>query len=191
MSRLLNVEVIDSAKLLVTSPGEVDETADRVADILRARHRLAEDEPDDFAIYTPVYVREAVREANRVLTVYLPATAGIALLVAAIVIANIMLIGVRERIAEIGLRKAVGATDRQISGQFLLESVAVTAISGLIGVGLGVGVLQVIARTFYPEAAITPDSIVLGLTAALVVGVLAGSLPARQAARLQPVDALR
>ena len=67
----------------------------------------------------------------------------------------------------------------------------VTAISGLIGVGLGVGVLQVIARTFYPEAVITPDSIVLGLTAALVVGVLAGSLPARQAARLQPVDALR
>ena len=71
------------------------------------------------------------------LTVYLPATAGIALLVAAIVIANIMLIGVRERIAEIGLRKAVGATDRQISGQFLLESLAVTVISGALGVGLG------------------------------------------------------
>ncbi len=191
MRRLLNVEFIGAAKLLVSSPAEVDEVADQVADLLHARHGLADDQPDDFSIFTPMQVQEAVREANRVLTVYLPATAGIALLVAAIVIANIMLIGIRERVAEIGLRKAVGATDRQISGQFLLESLAVTAISGVIGVGIGAGVLSVLARTISAEARISVDSIVLGLTAALVVGVLAGFLPARLAARLQPVDALR
>ncbi|MGB6992507.1 MAG: FtsX-like permease family protein, partial [Thermoanaerobaculia bacterium] len=160
-------------------------------DILRARHRLADNELDDFSIYTPTQVQALVREANRVLTVYLPATAGIALLVAAIVIANIMLISVRERIGEIGLRKAVGATDRQIGGQFLLESLAITMVSGGLGVALGAGILLAIARTVSPELQIATDSVLLGLLAALVVGVLAGYLPARQAALQEPVDALR
>jgi putative ABC transport system permease protein len=191
MRRLLNIEIIGSAKLIISNANAVDSTVDQVADILRARHRLADDELDDFAIYTPTQVQALVREANRVLTVYLPATAGIALLVAAIVIANIMLISVRERIGEIGLRKAVGATDRQIGGQFLLESLAVTTVSGGLGVALGAGILLAIARTVSPELQIATDSVVLGLLAALVVGVLAGYLPARQAALQEPVDALR
>ena len=191
MRRLLNVDIIGSAKVIVSSAAEVDETADRIAEILQVRHGLAVDEPDDFSIYTPTQVQKSVKEANRVLTVYLPATAGIALFAAAIVIANIMLIGVRERIAEIGLRKAVGATNRQIGWQFLLESLAVSVISGAIGVGMGAGILMAIARTMNPETRITPDSIILGLVAALVVGILAGFLPARQAALQEPVDALR
>jgi putative ABC transport system permease protein len=191
MRRVVNVDTIGAAKLLIERPDQVDETADEIADILYARHGLADGEPEDFSIYTPAQVQQAVKEANRVLTVYLPATAGIALLVAAIVIANIMLIGVRERIGEIGLRKAVGATDRQIGGQFLLESVAVTLLSGGLGVAAGAGILIAAARTISPETRVAPDSIALGLVAALVVGVLAGFLPARQAARQQPVDALR
>ena len=191
MRRLLNIEIIGSAKLIISNANAVDSTVDQVADILRARHRLADDELDDFSIYTPTQVQGLVREANRVLTVYLPATAGIALLVAAIVIANIMLISVRERIGEIGLRKAVGATDRQIGGQFLLESLAITTVSGGLGVALGAGILLAIARTVSPELQIATDSVVLGLLAALVVGVLAGYLPARQAALQEPVDALR
>jgi putative ABC transport system permease protein len=191
MRRMLDLDTIAMAKLIVSRPEDVEETAEQVAEILRLRHRLADDEPDDFSIYTPTEVQQRVREANRVLTVYLPATAGIALLVATIVIANIMLIGVRERIGEIGLRKAVGATSRQISGQFLLESLVVTVISGALGVGLGAGILVVIARTMSPETRITPDSIILGLVAALVVGMLAGYLPARQAAQQEPVEALR
>ena len=106
-------------------------------------------------------------------------------------IANIMLIGVRERIAEIGLRKAVGATNRQIGGQFLLESLALTAISGALGAGLGAGLLTAFGRTGHAQIAIAPDSIVLGLVAALVIGMLAGFLPARRAALQEPVDALR
>ena len=191
MRRMLDLETIGMAKLIVARPEEVEDTAEQVAEILRMRHRLADDEPDDFSIFTPTEVQQRVREANRVLTVYLPATAGIALLVAAIVIANIMLIGVRERIGEIGLRKAVGATNRQISGQFLLESLVVTVISGALGVGLGAGILVIIARIMSPETRITPDSILLGLVAALVVGMLAGYLPARQAELQEPVDALR
>ena len=191
MRRMLDLDTIAMAKLIVSRPEDVEETAEQVAEILRLRHRLADDEPDDFSIYTPTEVQQRVREANRVLTVYLPATAGIALLVATIVIANIMLIGVRERIGEIGLRKAVGATSRQISGQFLLESLVVTVISGALGVSLGAGILVVIARTMSPETRITPDSIILGLVAALVVGMLAGYLPSRQAAQQEPVEALR
>jgi len=191
MRRLLSIEIISSAKLLISSADAVDGMVDQVADILRARHRLAADEPDDFSIYTPTQVQGLVRKANRVLTIYLPATAGIALLVAAIVIANIMLISVRERIGEIGLRKAVGATNRQIGGQFLLESLVVTMVSGGLGVALGAGVLLIIARTVSPGSQLATDSVLLGLLAALVVGVLAGYLPARQAAIQEPVDALR
>jgi putative ABC transport system permease protein len=190
MRRMLDLERIGSAKLIVSSPEEVDDTVEEVADILFERHALAPDEPEDFSIYTPTQAQRMVEKANRVFTVYLPATAGIALLVAAIVIANIMLMSVRERIAEIGLRKAVGATSRQIGGQFLLESLAVAAVSGALGVGLGVASLGLIG-VHGVEARLAPDSVVLGLAAALVVGVLAGWLPARQAARQEPVDALR
>jgi putative ABC transport system permease protein len=191
MRRVLNVDTIGGAKLQVSSIEQLDPTVDRIYEILQERHSLAVDEPDDFAVYTPVQVQGMIQEANRVLTIYLPATAGIALLVAAIVIANIMLIGVRERISEIGLRKALGATDRQVSGQFLLESLAVTAISGLLGVGAGVAVLRLFFSAGDAPTSLAPDSIVLGLIAALVIGVLAGVLPARRASRMEPVDALR
>jgi putative ABC transport system permease protein len=191
MRRLMNLDTIGTAKLIVSSVEEVDETVDQIADIVHARHGLADDEADDFSIYTSTQVQRLVKEASRVLTVYLPATAGIALLVAGIVIANIMLISVRERVAEIGLRKAVGATNRQISGQFLLESLAVTVISGVLGAGMGAGIIVAVAKTMSPEARVTPDSIVLGLVAALVIGMLAGFLPARRAALQEPVDALR
>jgi len=190
MRRVLNRDTIGTVKLLVSSVEEVDDTVDAVAGILQERHGLALDEPDDFSLFTPTQVQKVVREANRVLAVYLPATAGIALLVAGIVIANLMLMGVRERIAEIGLRKAVGATDRQICGQFLLESLAITAIAGALGVGLGVVVLGALSHAMGPTR-IAPDAVVLGLAAAVVVGVLAGFLPARRAARQEPVDALR
>jgi putative ABC transport system permease protein len=191
MRRLLNVDTIGAAKLMISSTDVLEDTADRIAEILQERHALAIDEVDDFAIYTPVQVQGLIKDANRVMTVYLPAASGIALLVAGIVIANIMLIGVRERIAEIGLRKAVGATNRQISGQFLLESVAVTVVSGALGVGIGAGLLAAFGRTGHTAIPLAPDSVALGLTAALVIGILAGFLPARRAALQEPVDALR
>ncbi len=191
MRRVVNREIIGSAKLIVSDPERIEDTADQIAEILQVRHGLGVDEPDDFTLFTPVQVQQAVEEASRVLTVYLPATAGIGLLVAAIVIANIMLMSVRERIAEIGLRKAVGATSGQIGGQFLLESLAVTVVSGVLGACLGTAILLAASGHGMPEARVTPDSIALGLAAALVVGVLAGFLPARQAARQEPVDALR
>jgi len=191
MRRLVNVERVGSAKVIVTGPDRVAETVEQIAGILRERHGLSDDEEDDFSIFTPTQVQRSVRKASRVLTVYLPATAGIALLVAAVVIANIMLIGVRERVAEIGLRKAVGATSRQVGAQFLLESLAVTATSGALGAVLGAAVLDTAAGLLGQPADLSPGAILMGFGAALVVGVLAGWLPARRAALLEPVDALR
>ena len=191
MRRIVNMDAISRAKVLVSSTAAVEPTVDRIAEVLRARHNLSDDTPDDFAMYTPTQVQERVKEANRVVTVYLPATAGVALLVAAIVIANITLISIRERIPEIGLRKALGATDRQISRQFLLEGLTVTLISAVLGIGLGGGVLGALGHLSGGGARMTLDSAILGFFAALVVGVSATFFPARQAARQEPVDALR
>ncbi len=191
MRRLIDRDTIGTAKLIVADADATDEAVDRVADLLRRRHGLADDQPDDFTIFTPTQIQERVREASQVLTLYLPATAAIALLVAAIVIANILLLAVSERVPEIGLRKAVGATDRQISFQFFLESLVVTVVSGLAGVALGAAALLTLGHATGTPASPTPDSILLGLAAALIVGLAAGLLPARRAARLEPVDALR
>ncbi|MEM7352282.1 MAG: ABC transporter permease, partial [Acidobacteriota bacterium] len=149
------------------------------------------DEPDDFSVFTPALVQRLVGQANRVLKVFLPAAAGLALLVAAIVIANILLMSVQERIPEIGLRKAMGATDRQISRQFLLEALLVTLGSGLLGVLLGVGAVAFVATHLRSLPILSVDAILLGLLAALAVGLTAGVLPARRAARLDPIEALR
>ena len=191
MRRIVNMDSISRVKILVSSTEVVEPTVDRITDVLRARHGLSDDAPDDFAMYTPTQVQERVKEANRVVAVYLPATAGVALLVAALVIANIMLLSIRERIPEIGLRKALGATDRQIGGQFLLEGLAVTLISAVLGVGLGAAALETLGHMSSTGARMTPDSAILGFVAALVVGVSAAFFPARQAARQEPVDALR
>ncbi len=191
MRRLSNVDYIQAATLLVDPPDRVEPAAEEVAAILRRRHVLAESEADDFSLFTPALVRKMVDRANRVLDVFLPAAAGLALSVAAIVIANLMLINVRRRLPEIGLRKAMGATDRQIWLQFLIEAVAVTFLSGLFGIVLGVAAVAFATSHIRVPALLTVDAVVLALLAATAVGVVAGFVPARRAARLDPVDALK
>lgn len=191
LRRMRNIDHLMAAKLLVDDPARVEDTARQVSAILRQRHALARDEPDDFSVFTPALVQRLVGQANRVLKVFLPAAAGLALLVAAIVIANTLLMSVQERIPEIGLRKAMGATDRQISRQFLLEALLVTLGSGLLGVLLGVGAVAFVATHLRSLPILSVDAILLGLLAALAVGLTAGVLPARRAARLDPIEALR
>lgn len=191
MRRLLNVDYITSAKVLVSDPAIVEETAERIASILRQRHGILEGEPDDFMMFTPKFIRQRVAEASRALKVYLPAAAVVVLLVAAIVIASIMLVAVRERFAEVGLRKALGATDGAIGLQFLAEALAVSLASGLVGVLLGFVAAKIIAAKMGLPTVIDMPTIALALAAAVVVGLLSGLLPARRAARLDPVEALR
>ena len=128
---------------------------------------------------------------KRMLGVYVMIAAVVVLLVAAVVISSIMLVVVRERIAEIGLRKALGATQRSIAAQFLCESTVVSLLSGGIGIALGLGVASFVAQRFDIPMNLTPLAVSLAVLASVAVGILSGIIPARRAASLDPVEALR
>jgi putative ABC transport system permease protein len=128
---------------------------------------------------------------TQTLTIFLGAIAGISLLVGGIGIMNIMLVSVTERTREIGLRKAVGATRNQILVQFLIETVALSLLGGLIGILLGVTVATLFKTTGLIASVITLNSILLAFSFALVIGVFFGLYPAFRAANLHPMDALR
>lgn len=189
--RLMNVDHVFAGRVILDDSGNVEVAAAQIKAVLRERHSLAANEPDDFLVLTPELVQDIVANANRVLLQYLPAAAGVALLVAAIVIANIMLIAVRERVPEIGVRKAVGAEDGQINFQFLIETVVVALTSGLFGAGIGILASVVYGSMSGVPMVITLGSMALGLGAAVVVGIVAGFMPARQASHMDPISALR
>lgn len=191
MRRLYNIEYVGIAKLIVSDLDTMEDDAEQIAEILREEHNIALGEDEDFAIYTSKFAGQMMQKANKVLTVYMAAAAAVVLLVAAIVIASIMLVVVRERVAEIGLRKALGATEQNISFQFLAEVVAVSVISGALGIGLGLGAASLVSMHIEMPVIVTAQSVLLGLGAALLVGVASGIMPARKAARLDPVEALR
>ncbi len=136
MRRLMNVDHVFAGRVIIDDPDNVENVGEEIKLLMRERHSLNEGEPDDVVVITPNLVQDIVSNANRVLGRYLPAAAGVALLVAAIVIANIMLIAVKERVPEIGIRKAVGAESGQINFQFLTETVVIALTSGLFGIGI-------------------------------------------------------
>jgi len=191
MRRLNNTEYIGIAKLLVSDLEQMDDDVEQISEILREQHNIAAGEDEDFAIYSSKFVGRMVTKTNRVLNVYMVVAAGVVLLVAAIVIASIMLVVVHERVAEIGLRKALGATEQNIGFQFLTEVVSVTLVSGFLGVGLGLGAANLVSMFIGLPVVVTSNSVLLGLVAAVVVGIASGIAPARRAARLDPVEALR
>jgi putative ABC transport system permease protein len=191
MRRLNNTEYIGVAKLVVSNHELIDEDADQISAIMRDQHNIAEGEQEDFAIYTSKFAGRMILKANRILNVYMSVAAAVVLLVAAIVIATIMLVVVRERIAEIGLRKALGATEKNISFQFLTEAVVITLISGVLGIGLGLGAASLVSTHIDMPVIVTMKAVILCLAAAVTVGIASGIVPARRAARLDPVEALR
>lgn len=137
MRRLTNVDTISAAKLLVTDPDRSEEMTKEITRILRERHALAAGQPDDFSILTATQVRQMVAAVQRIMFLYLPLVAAVALVVGGIVSASLMLASVNERVAEIGLRRAVGARDEDIRLQFLLETAATTLAGGIGGIVLG------------------------------------------------------
>ncbi len=191
MRRLMNVDHVFAGRVIIDNPDSVESAAEHIKALMRERHSLSDGEPDDVVVITPELVQDIVSNANRVLGLYLPAAAGVALLVAAVVIANIMLIAVKQRVPEIGIRKAVGAESGQINFQFLMETVVVALTAGAFGVGLGIIAAVVYGRISEVPMVVTSGSMALGLGASLLVGILAGAMPARQASAMDPVDALR
>jgi putative ABC transport system permease protein len=164
---------------------------EHVRALLRQRHRIQAGGDDDFSLRNLQEVMAAQEASSRVLALLLAAVASVSLLVGGIGIMNIMLVSVTERTREIGLRMAVGARTRDILGQFLVEAVTLSLIGGLIGVALGMGTSLAIAELAGWRIVISPQAVGLAVAFAFVIGVFFGFYPARKAARLNPVEALR
>jgi putative ABC transport system permease protein len=169
----------------------VDRAVDDIRELMRRRHGLGFDESDDFGINTQDTLRDIYQNVTRVAVIVMVAVAGISLLVGGIGIMNIMLVAVAERTREIGLRKALGATNRDILWQFLLEAVFLSVIGGAIGVGLGLGIAKIAEAAANIKAAAPFWTVMLGFGFSAGVGVFFGIFPASRAAKLNPIEALR
>jgi putative ABC transport system permease protein len=191
MRRIMNIDYIQSAKILVAGEADLDGAVAGIEALLRDRHALGEGELDDFSMMTPVQVREMVGSMNRIFTLFLPLLAAVSLLIGGIVVANLMLMGVNERRSEIGLRKAVGARERDIWLQFLLESSLVTAAGGILALLIGAVALSIIGGSMEGVSVMPWEAATLGMGASILVGLVAGVFPARAAAGLDPVTTLR
>jgi putative ABC transport system permease protein len=164
---------------------------DKIKELLRTRHRLSERQDDDFTIRDLTAIAQSAEESSRAMSILLGSIAAISLLVGGIGIMNIMLVSVTERTREIGVRKAIGARERDILMQFLIESVILSLGGGLIGVIVGAGGAALAGSILQQPTEVSLFSVTLAFAVAAAIGVFFGYYPARQAARLQPIEALR
>jgi putative ABC transport system permease protein len=169
----------------------IEKAIDEVRELMRRRHKLGYDKPDDFGISTQDTIRDIYRNITRVAYIVMIAVAAISLLVGGIGIMNIMLVAVAERTREIGLRKALGATNQDVLWQFLLEAVMLSLVGGAIGVALGLGIAKVVELAAHLKAAAPLWTILVGVGFSAGVGIFFGIYPASRAARLNPIQALR
>ncbi len=169
----------------------MDLAMDEVTRVLRGRRGVAGDEPNDFAILTSDALVRAWKALSSGALIALVGVGAISLGVAGIGIMNIMLVSVRERTREIGLRKALGATRRDILRQFLVESALLCLIGGAVGVGAGVGLARLITWRFHFPSAVSVGAVIVGLLVALGVGLFFGIFPAGRAAKMDPIECLR
>ncbi len=173
------------------SPEQLDQAYAEIDRILRREHRIGAGEDADFSISNAADLLETFNETRQTFTLLLAGIAGISLLVGGIGIMNIMLVSVTERTREIGIRKALGASRRAIMTQFLVEALFLCVIGGMLGVGAGYGAAEVITRMAEWETAVSPQAVVTALAFSAGVGLFFGMWPARRAAILDPIDALR
>jgi putative ABC transport system permease protein len=171
---------------------QVDAAVEQISDVLRERHNLAPDDADDFQVTSQQAVLDIASQITGILTVFLGAIAGISLLVGGIGIMNIMLVSVTERTREVGIRKAVGATKRDILLQFLLEAIVLSFLGGLLGIALGMAGANLVSN-LTPDLVtkVTVGTVSLAAGVASTVGLVFGVYPAMRAANLRPIDALR
>jgi putative ABC transport system permease protein len=174
-----------------TGPDTMKLAEEQITQLLRQRHRLRANQDNDFTIRNLTEAFSAAEESARVMSILLGAIASISLLVGGIGIMNIMLVSVTERTREIGIRMAVGARGSDILWQFLVEALVLSMIGGIIGIILGVGASQLISQFFKWPTLISPQALILSFSFAGGVGIFFGFYPARKAAQLDPIEALR
>jgi putative ABC transport system permease protein len=191
MDRVNNVDYIMMAKFEFENEEAVGKSVEPIRQILRERHSLSKGESDDFAMITPALVKQVVDGMTKVFKVLLPAIAIISLLAGAIVIVVLMSTSVNQRIKEIGLRKALGATDFDIRLQFMAESVFIVLIGGIIGLILGLVLSKIMSNKLDAIFYIPWQTLVAGILLPIATGLFAGVLPANKAAKCQPVETLK
>src|SRR5262245_23995085 len=165
MRRVKNTDEIGGAKLIVKNAGREEDAAEQVRRVLRARHGLTGDQPDDFHMMTSTEIHRMESKIERVLLLYVPLVGAVALVVGGIVAAVIMLASVSERVAEIGLRSAVGASPDDIRRQFILETATTIVLGGVAGIALGVVAVKLATRRMPIPAPFSWTAVLIGLTA--------------------------
>ena len=182
---------INNVTVSAVSSDAINDTAEAIRGTLRIRHKIANGDSDDFMVRTLEEMATVQTETTKTMTTLLASIAGVSLLVGGIGIMNIMLVSVTERTREIGLRMAIGARGKDVLLQFLVEAIVLSLIGGMIGIGLGFGLSAAVQKFMEWPAAISPDAIALAFGFAALTGVFFGFYPARKAASLDPIEALR
>ncbi|HSM85957.1 MAG TPA: ABC transporter permease [Candidatus Limnocylindrales bacterium] len=186
-----NADAVNAINIQARGPGQIQAAIDEAKALLRQRHHLQEAEADDFSVRSMEEVFAAQEASSRVMSLMLAAVASVSLMVGGIGIMNIMLVSVRERTREIGLRQAVGAKTRDILTQFLVEATTLSIVGGVAGIVLGVVASVVISRLANWNTVIGPGAVLLAVLFSALVGIGFGFYPARKAAYLDPIEALR
>ena len=190
-TRVFGSEDLEDISVRVVPDVSLETAMVDVERVLRAEHRILPGMPNDFAIYDRKQFLETREEAQQTFTMLLASIAGVSLLVGGIGIMNIMLVSVTERTREIGIRMALGATRFNILSQFMIEAIALCLLGGALGVAAGAGMAVLMSRTAGWAVHVSPESILLAVAFSLGVGLFFGILPARRAAALDPIEALR
>jgi putative ABC transport system permease protein len=189
--KLAGIDWLQYIMASANSAEEMNLAQEQIGVLLRQRHHLRSDEDDDFIIRSPVDLAEAQVQTSRILTLLLASIASVSLIVGGIGIMNIMLVSVTERTREIGLRMAVGATKKAVELQFLSEALVLSLLGGMIGILAGMSGSLLISKMFRWTTLLSPLSVGVAVFFSACVGIFFGYYPARKAARLHPVEALR
>jgi len=191
MYRVLGKEYIDSLYVEAKGPDLIDAAQEAVSKVIIKQHHLNKEEEDSFQIRNMADIKNALETTTKTMSLLLGSIAAISLLVGGIGIMNIMLVSVTERTREIGLRKAIGATNKDIMIQFLIEAILMSFIGGIVGILLGGGISVLITLFAGWAVKVSWFSIILATTFSLIVGVAFGLWPAQKASKLDPIEALR
>ena len=189
--RLLGITYIRNINIQVSDANKMDEVQSQVETLLRQRHQIIGNKDDDFTVRNLTSLMQTMTNTTTMLTIFLGSIAAISLVVGGIGIMNIMMVSVTERTREIGIRKALGATFKDIMLQFLIESVVIGVIGGLLGVAFGCGAAMAIAKFGNFQTLITLEPILISFGFSVGIGLFFGIYPARKAAKLDPIEALR
>lgn len=189
--RLMGITYLRSINIQVSSPDKIDEVQSQVETLLRQRHHITGTKEDDFTVRNLTSLMETMTSTTAMLTLFLGSIAAISLIVGGIGIMNIMMVSVTERTREIGIRKALGATYRTIMIQFLIEAIIIGVIGGLLGILIGIAIVELVKQTGSFTPVITASPIIVSFSFSVSIGLFFGIYPARKAARLDPIEALR